>query len=826
MDWTPSSSTKKRKYHEYCDTFSLPAQPHIPGEYPQSPVSHADFGREMYLGSPTPETRAVYQGVSAPSHTSMRLNPDVPESLRSFMHMVASAATTARTCSTYTVGLLAGPGGRFGRCLKHNAGHVWEAIGNTAKRVKLTIRPQPNPSAATEPPSTPPSRRISNNLNVSPSAPLPSQTSVLHNARETGLRRVRNMLRWLGDQQQLYEASHQMLERNAAQPFVDTTNAGNFVDTIAHTGPSSAQDPLTLRAATRTQIDGSTAPLGTDGSRVFNDAAPFIDINASDDSVGLEAFRDMDCDVNVQIASYLAAESDSVHSSDLDGLSEEDLIGLETKEEKRERMAQVYLEEMKALEAEQQAERSKVKGVFPNPDLFAEKLRMVYDTAASPKPPKKSVAFYDSSNNGNPVTLVKSFNHDDPMTPPYRRHVPTDKVGLAPALRRHNAPIVQDVPIGVDVPLVQEGPVALDEQPSPSGTPPWVNDSGDTVAAIPISDAGLATSDDDDTSTSPSGSVASLSAVCSNLTVLGFSSRQSTKRLSDLDALEQIKREAEAALAAEEAAQLAKEAAEERSRLGIRRLPVSPVIEPLTAGWDDRLAEAMRTGVSSSKCLATTSTGEALRRRDFGHVLPQPGVDSAMGWLNDTIITAYLQAVVDYAQKSREVRRGDLPKVHAMSTFFYDNLAQRGYDSVKRWATRAKFGGRNLLKMEKIFIPINKGGNHWVLAHVNPQSKTIEYFDSFHHHPGPVFDHIKTWLQQELGDAFTDSEWTLSQDGGPRQRNASDCGVFATTTAKMIVLGVDPMAFSAADMPTQRRRMLAELMNGGLHGDFTPNITF
>ncbi|KAI4184670.1 MAG: hypothetical protein L6R41_004595 [Letrouitia leprolyta] len=29
-------------------------------------------------------------------------------------------------------------------------------------------------------------------------------------------------------------------------------------------------------------------------------------------------------------------------------------------------------------------------------------------------------------------------------------------------------------------------------------------------------------------------------------------------------------------------------------------------------------------------------------------------------------------------------------------------------------------------------LPIIKGGNHWVLAHVNPQTKTIENFDSFH----------------------------------------------------------------------------------------------
>lgn len=223
--------------------------------------------------------------------------------------------------------------------------------------------------------------------------------------------------------------------------------------------------------------------------------------------------------------------------------------------------------------------------------------------------------------------------------------------------------------------------------------------------------------------------------------------------------------------------------------------------------------------------LAQTSAGITLNRRDMGHVLPQRG-DPPAGWLNDNIVQAYLQAVVDHGKKLRGVKRGELPKVHAFTSFLYNNCKAKGYESVRNWATRAKFGGKNLLKMEKIFIPVNKNGNHWVLVHINPQTKTIEYFDSFHGHCGEIIAVIKEWLRGELRDAWVDSEWTLLQRGGPLQNNASDCGVFLSTTAKMIVLGVDPMAFSAADMPTQRRRMVAELINGGFDGDFTPNITF
>ncbi|KAL8841400.1 MAG: hypothetical protein Q9176_003280 [Flavoplaca citrina] len=782
MSWTPSSSVKKRKYNDYCDTTSLPGFPHVPGAYPQSPVSYADFGREMYLGSPTPETGAVYQGVSALPNAPMRVIPVVPESLRSFMQTVAGVATTAQTCSTYTLGLLAGPGGRLARYLQQNTAPIFEAIGDAAKRIKLTVTPESsNPTSTNEPPSTPLPRRISSNMNLPHSTSLPSQTSVLHNARETGLRRVRTTRRWIQDQQHLNEASHQMLEHQAAD------------GSIAYGGSSSTRDPLTITASARYHTKAA-APDDSSDIAVME--------NPSDAGI----IHDHENDVNIQIALHLAAAADSVQSSDLDGLDEEDLDGFESKEEKRKRMAQQHLEEIKAL----QAGASTAEGVVTDPDYFVEKLRMVGNTAVSPRSPKKGDMLLEDS-----VTPAKISNHNDSTLQPSEQHLSTDVNGSTQA----SGPCLQ---------TVQKVPGALDEDTSSESTPSPSSQSVDAIAETSISDAFL-TTDDNDTRTSRSSSIAPLDDVSSSLAVLGFSSRQSKKRSSDLEVIEQIKRENEAALAREEAERRRLEEAKqakERVRLGIRRLPISSVIDPLTVDWEDRLADAMRNGISSSKGLATTSTGEVLRRRDFGHVLPQHGVDSAMGWLNDTIISAYLQAVVDYAQKSREVRRGDLPKVHAMNTFFYENLTTRGYESVQRWATRAKFGGKKILQMETIFVPINKGGNHWVLVHVNPQSKTIEYFDSFHHSPGAVFANIKMWLREELKDAFVDNEWTLLQKGGPRQRNASDCGVFATTTAKMIVLGVDPMAFSANDMPTQRRRMLAELMNGGLHGDFAPNVVF
>ena len=63
---------------------------------------------------------------------------------------------------------------------------------------------------------------------------------------------------------------------------------------------------------------------------------------------------------------------------------------------------------------------------------------------------------------------------------------------------------------------------------------------------------------------------------------------------------------------------------------------------------------------------------------------------------------------------------------------------------------------------------------------------------------------------------------TGSLGAGPQQSNDSDCGVFTCTNARMVLLGLDPMEYEGSDSEIQRTRMVAELLNGGLKGDFEP----
>ena len=295
------------------------------------------------------------------------------------------------------------------------------------------------------------------------------------------------------------------------------------------------------------------------------------------------------------------------------------------------------------------------------------------------------------------------------------------------------------------------------------------------------------------------------------------------------EALEKARKDREEA---EERARIKAEEEEERRKTGGRRIPKEKVIQSLPSGWDEKVRINMGKGMREQ--LAMTSVGNPLTRRDFGMVLPQPGTgDDLSGWLNDEIISGYLQAVVDYGHRAMGHPRGAKPRMHAFNPFFYTTLKERGYDAVKRWSTRAKIGGTDLKNVEYVFIPCNPSKTHWTLVVVSPVRKTIEVFDSMH---GSSFDKVETtkkWLRGELGRSYVDSEWTVVEDAaypgrgkGPAQNNANDCGVFTVTTAKMIVLGVDPMAVSAGDMPLQRRCLVAELLNGGFSGDFEPHIVF
>ena len=421
----------------------------------------------------------------------------------------------------------------------------------------------------------------------------------------------------------------------------------------------------------------------------------------------------------------------------------------------------------------------------------------------------------------NPVTRVKKYAKGETISYPspastISSHDETSSLSLSPS-----AQLCRELVETVSSPSPTSSPSSNDGSPPPSLDP------------------STPTKDDHTDPTDP----ASLQLAQEFENFLLRSDRHKVHRDVEQEEAEKT-RQAQAAEQARQAeAEEARKKAEDEARRkieedqkckesGRRRLPTKSVLEPLTAEWETKLLDIL--GKRANEVVARTSTGNELDRRDIGKVLPQPGTtDDPSGWVNDNVINGYLDSVVDYGLKARGHKRGETPKIHAFNSAFYKNITERGVESVKRWSRRPKISGKDLLKVEHVFIPVNVGGAHWTLLVVSPVWKRIEYFDSLHGSSLAAIRNAKAWIKMELGDAWNEHEWEVVEDPalagrgkGPRQSNSSDCGVFTITTAKMISLGVEPMAITASDMPLQRKRVVVELVNGGFHGDFEPHVVF
>ncbi|CAG8450976.1 5271_t:CDS:10 [Paraglomus occultum] len=179
-------------------------------------------------------------------------------------------------------------------------------------------------------------------------------------------------------------------------------------------------------------------------------------------------------------------------------------------------------------------------------------------------------------------------------------------------------------------------------------------------------------------------------------------------------------------------------------------------------------------------------------------------------WLNDEVINAYLQMLLNRAK--RETRR----KVHIFNTFFYTTLATKGYDGVKRWARRAKI---DVFEQDLILIPINQA-SHWFLAAIRLPDRLIEIYDSMPRTDATMtFDTIMYYLAQthkdKTGQNLDKSQWSWIVETAPKQENGYDCGVFTCQFVECLSRGGD-LDFEQSDMQYYRQRIRYELIKGRL----------
>lgn len=178
-----------------------------------------------------------------------------------------------------------------------------------------------------------------------------------------------------------------------------------------------------------------------------------------------------------------------------------------------------------------------------------------------------------------------------------------------------------------------------------------------------------------------------------------------------------------------------------------------------------------------------------------------------LNWLNDEIINAYLHLIVLRGQEPKRKR------VYAFNTFFYPKLRESGYNSIKRWTRKV-----DIFTYDFLLVPVHLG-NHWCLAFVNFNNRTICYYDSLGGSVNGCCDTLLDYLRYESNDKkkqdFDDENWQqincYADKGIPQQMNGSDCGVFACQFAEHLTRQAK-LNFTQEHMPYFRRKMIYELL--------------
>ena len=207
-------------------------------------------------------------------------------------------------------------------------------------------------------------------------------------------------------------------------------------------------------------------------------------------------------------------------------------------------------------------------------------------------------------------------------------------------------------------------------------------------------------------------------------------------------------------------------------------------VRPLVNDWNTRVDEAM--GSSDSAQIATTIAGHPLTRRDL-YTCYRTGA-----WLNDEVINGYLALIIDYlSHNSGSLSLDNLsktPKYHAFNSFFFSNLRDKGFNSVRRWTKRAGIGGNALLDVDTVFVPVHNGA-HWTLIVVKPKIKTIAHYDSLGSLSSTFVRIVKDWLRGELGSLYNDDEWIILPSESPQQTMGATVGFSSSPQPRQSLSG-------------------------------------
>jgi sentrin-specific protease 1 len=192
-------------------------------------------------------------------------------------------------------------------------------------------------------------------------------------------------------------------------------------------------------------------------------------------------------------------------------------------------------------------------------------------------------------------------------------------------------------------------------------------------------------------------------------------------------------------------------------------------LEQLNQEQQQRINSVIYPGIGSKEDTLFKQGLDLVRRKSMHSLRPAK-------WLNDEIIHYYYNMLSkrdeEMFQKDSTCRRSHFFKSFFMTKLLNEesdtNRGQYEYKNVKRWSK--KVPGKNIFKLDKLFVPININRSHWVLAEISMLEKKIEIFDSKKHIDGDggktYVDALFSYLKDDHLDKYNNplpdiEEWKL-----------------------------------------------------------------
>ena len=166
-------------------------------------------------------------------------------------------------------------------------------------------------------------------------------------------------------------------------------------------------------------------------------------------------------------------------------------------------------------------------------------------------------------------------------------------------------------------------------------------------------------------------------------------------------------------------------------------------------------------------------------------------------WLNDEVINYMTRKLIQPINS----------RTHVYSSFFFTRCIlptpsghEFDYAAVRRWSDRIPGG---LTNIDTLYIPINRGNEHWLFIQIHFPTRVISLYDSLGQNNDNLV-YLRTTLQylhaeqgrrntkpSESFDVWS-RHWTTCDlsNSSPKQRNVYDCGIFMLTSMALCAQGI------------------------------------